>query len=63
MADPESDFRERWGWKVTIDWLAKETNQTEEYWWGVPYQMTLNEIAYRHEKGFIEEQRIKKWQR
>jgi hypothetical protein len=53
LADPEEDFRKRWGWKVTIDELAKETNQTEEYWWGVPYTQTLNELAYRKEKNHV----------
>lgn len=57
MADPEGEFRKRWGWKVTIDELSKETNQTEEYWWGTPYIQTLNELAYRKEKNHVSNSR------
>lgn len=53
MADPEGEFRKRWGWAVTIDELAKETNQTEDYWWGAPYVQTLNKLSYIKEKNHV----------
>lgn len=53
MADPEGEFRSRWGWKVTIDELSDGNPLIEEYWWKAPYVQTLNELAYRKEKNHV----------
>ena len=57
MADPETEFRQRWGWKVTIDELSEGDPFREEYWWGCPYLQVLNELSYRKEKNYVNSQR------
>lgn len=57
MADPEGDFRTRWGWKVTISELSGDDPIKEEYWWGCMYVHVLNELSFRKERNHVKSTR------
>lgn len=53
------DFYKRWGWYATINELS-DNPLVRDYWWKAPYLETLNELAFRKEKNYVESARAGK---
>lgn len=61
--DPEQEFSDAWSWKIIMHELSGGDIRLQDYWDRQTWIRFLNELAFRKEMNFVNQQKIKKWQR